>query len=240
MVQVFQPLKVGDGDTAGVDVHVGDDEGAVLLQDLVSGRCDWSVGCFSNDLGLHLVSVALVDHLLHGGRHQNISLLEHHVLPCVGLRTRKAYDGALFNPPVLKSLGVDAVGVPDGSVPLGNANAGGASPGEVPAGVEANVTKALDNVGLSRPARSLTNHGHEVGFIDEVLKTMEHATACGAGPCVDTSLVDGLASDAGACIQVGVPNGVGIGVCNPGHLPLACTHVRGGHVDARSQESLPG
>merc|ERR1719510_1307044 len=104
----------------------------------------------------------------------------------------------------------------------------------------AHVTKALDNVGLARPARSLTNHGHEVGFIDEVLKPMEHATACGAGPAMDTSLVDGLASDAGAGIQVGVPDGVGVSVCNPGHLPLASAHVRGGHVDARSQESLLG
>merc|ERR550517_944997 len=68
MVQVFQPLEVGDGDTASVDVHVRDDQGTVLLQDLVGSRGDWSVGGLADDLGLHLVCIAFVDHLLHGSR----------------------------------------------------------------------------------------------------------------------------------------------------------------------------
>ena len=38
VVEVLQPFKVGDGDTFGVDVHVGDDQATVGLKDLVSTR----------------------------------------------------------------------------------------------------------------------------------------------------------------------------------------------------------
>merc|ERR1719209_937196 len=158
MIQVFQPLKVGDGDTASIDVHIRDDQGTVLLQDLVGGRGDWSIGRLANDLGLNLVCIALVDHLLHGSRHQDVSLLKHDILPSVGFGTRESYNGAVLNLPVLQCLGVDAVRVPDGAIPLSNANTGGASPGEVSAGVKAHVAKALHNVGLACPAGSLTNH----------------------------------------------------------------------------------
>ena len=50
-------------------------------------------------------------------------------------------------------------------------------------------------------------------------------------------LIDGLAGDAGRGVEVGVANGVGVGVGNPGHLPLAGAHVRSGHINAGSQES---
>merc|ERR1719341_2102341 len=240
MVQVFQALEVGDGDTASVDVHVRADQGTVLLQALVGSRGDWSVGSLANDLSLHLVCIALVDHLLHGSRHQNVSLLKHHILTSVRLGTGEPNDGAMLNLPVLECLGVNAVGVPDGTIPFSNANAGGASPSKVPTGVKAHVAKALHNVGLAGPARCLSNHGHEVGLVDEVLEAMKHATTCGAGPAMDTTLVDWLASDTGAGVQVGVPNGVGVGVGDPGHLPLAGTHVRSGHINAGSQEALLG
>ena len=35
VVQVLQPLKVGDSDTTSVDVHVGDYQAAVLLMEQV-------------------------------------------------------------------------------------------------------------------------------------------------------------------------------------------------------------
>merc|ERR1719341_2708373 len=199
---------------------IRDDQGAILLQNLVSSRGDWSVGCLANDLGLHLVCIALVDHFLHGGRHKNVSLLKHYILASVGLSTRESHNGAMLNLPVLQCLGVDAIGVPDGAIPLSNSNAGGASPSEIPAGVKAHVAKALHNVGLAGPARSLPNHRHEMSLIDEVLKAMEDTAACGASPAVDAALVDGLASDTGAGVHVGVPNSVGVSVSNPGHLPL--------------------
>lgn len=50
VVQVLEPLEVGDGDTASVDVQVGNDEDVALLQDLVGLRGGWTVGTFSDDL----------------------------------------------------------------------------------------------------------------------------------------------------------------------------------------------
>ena len=37
MVEILEPLEVGDGDTAGVDVHVGDNQAPVLLLHLNGG-----------------------------------------------------------------------------------------------------------------------------------------------------------------------------------------------------------
>ena len=58
------------------------------------------------------------------------------------------------------------------------------------------------------------------------------------GASVDAALVDGLAGDAGGGVEVGVADGVGIGVGDPGHLPLARAHVGRRHVDPGSQETL--
>ena len=54
VVQILQPLKVGDCDTTSVDVHVWDDETVLVLQDLVSSGGDGTVGGLSDDLGFHL------------------------------------------------------------------------------------------------------------------------------------------------------------------------------------------
>lgn len=50
VIDVLQPLEVGHGDTSGVDVQVWNDQDVVLEQDLVGGRCDWSVGRFRDQL----------------------------------------------------------------------------------------------------------------------------------------------------------------------------------------------
>ena len=63
VVQVLQPLEVGDCHTTSVDVHVGDDQAAVLLQDLVTGGGDGSVGSLTNDLGLNLKQFIVI--LIH-------------------------------------------------------------------------------------------------------------------------------------------------------------------------------
>ena len=50
VVQVLEPLEVGDGDTTGVDVQVRDDEDVALLQDLVGLWSGRAVSTFSDDL----------------------------------------------------------------------------------------------------------------------------------------------------------------------------------------------
>ena len=240
MIEILEPLKVGDCDAPRVDIHVGDDEAAVLLQDLVRRGGDWTVGSFSDDLGLDLGGVTLVDGLLHGGGDEDVALLVHETLPGVGLGPGEAHDSAMFKLVVLQSLGVDPLRIVDGSVPLGDAHTGGPSSGEVPAGVQADVAEALHDVRLAAPAWEVADHGHVITFIDEVVQAVEDSPACGGGPAVDAALVDGLPSDAGAGVHVGVADGVGEGVGNPGHLPLPSAHVGRGHVNARSKESLLG
>ncbi len=50
VVEVLQPLKVGDGDTAGVDVQVGDDQNVPLHEDAVGGGRGRAVGRLGDDL----------------------------------------------------------------------------------------------------------------------------------------------------------------------------------------------
>jgi hypothetical protein len=52
VVQVLEPLEVGDGDTASVDVQVGNDEHLLVAEDGVAGWRDRAVGSLGNDLGL--------------------------------------------------------------------------------------------------------------------------------------------------------------------------------------------
>ena len=55
MVQVLQPLKVGDRDTTSVEVQVGNDQAFLIEEDLVSGGGDWAVGTLGDDLSLKMV-----------------------------------------------------------------------------------------------------------------------------------------------------------------------------------------
>ena len=52
VVEILQPLKVRDGDTACVDVHVGDDQHFLVPEDGVGSWGDGAVGSFGNDLSL--------------------------------------------------------------------------------------------------------------------------------------------------------------------------------------------
>ena len=51
MVQVLQPFKVGNGDTTGVDVQVGDDQNVAFDEDFIGGRSGGAVCSFGDDLG---------------------------------------------------------------------------------------------------------------------------------------------------------------------------------------------
>lgn len=64
------------------------------------------------------------------------------------------------------------------------------------------IVTHLNYKGLATPARSDANHGHVGCLVDEVLKAVENTSACGWGAAVDTSLVDGFASDAGMGVNV--------------------------------------
>lgn len=50
VVQILEPLKVGDRHTTSVDVQIRNDEDVPLDQDLVSGRSGGSVSSLGDDL----------------------------------------------------------------------------------------------------------------------------------------------------------------------------------------------
>ena len=103
VVQVLQPLKVGDGDTSGVDVQIRNDKNLFVSQDGVAGRGDGSVCSLRNNLSLDLVSVALVDGLLHGGRDQDVTLFVQEVVLVtrVSFGLGEARDCAVIIAPVI-------------------------------------------------------------------------------------------------------------------------------------------
>merc|ERR1719282_2257712 len=240
MIEILEPLKVGDSDTTSIDVHVRNDQASLLLEDLVSSRSDGSIGSLANNLGLNLVSIGCIDHLLHGSGYQDVAWLVHDVLAGVGLSSGESNNSSMLQLPVFQSLWINTFWIVDGPVPLGNTNTLGANSGQIAAGMENHVTKSLNNISFSQPSNIQTQLGHVLLLLDEVIQTMEDSSACGAGSAVDTSLVDGFASDASAGVHVGVPNSICISVSNPSHLPLASAHVRGRNINTRSQETFLG
>merc|ERR1719420_192804 len=212
----------------------------LLLEDLVSSRSDGSIGSLANNLGLNLVSIGCIDHLLHGSGYQDVAWLVHDVLAGVGLSSGESNNSSMLQLPVFQSLWINTFWIVDGPVPLGNTHTLGANSGQIATGVETHVTKSLNNVSFTQPSNIQTQLGHVLLLLDEVVQTVEDSSASCTGSAVDTSLVDGFASDTGTGVHVSVPNSIGISVSNPSHRPLASAHVRGRNINARSQETFLG
>lgn len=240
VVEILQPLKVGDGHTTGVDVHVGDDENVLGLENLVSGGGDGTVGGLGDDLGLDLIGVSTVDNLLHGGGDEDVALLEQQALTSVGLGPGEPNNGSVLDHVLLQLLGVDTFRVVDGSVPLSDSNALGSGTGKVPAGMETDISESLDNKGFTAPSRGLSDHGHVGGLLDEVFKAVKDSSSGGGGSAVDAALINRFPCNTGGSVEVCVSNSVGVSISDPGHFSLSSSHVRGRHVNAGPKESLLG
>ena len=133
-----------------------------------------------------------MDDLLTSGGDQNVCVLEHDVLPSVGLSPGEAHDGAVLLLVLLESLRVNPVLVVDAAIVLGHSDTLATSTCQITTRVKTHVTKSLDDVGFASPARCLANHRHVQSLVDEVLKTMEDSTPGGAGTAVNTPLVNRL------------------------------------------------
>merc|ERR1719394_788875 len=142
--------------------------------------------------------------------------------------------------PVLQSFRVNSIWVVNGTIPLRDSDTRGPGTCQITTRVQTHVTKTLNDIGFSSPAREVADHAHVMSFIDEIVKTMENTSSSGTGPPVYTSLVDGLASDTGTCIHVSVTDGVGISISYPCHFSFSSSHVRSRHINSRPQETLLG
>ena len=87
---------------------------------------------------------------------------------------------------------INTLFVEDTPIILGNTNTRGSRTCEVATRVQTHVSEALYDVGLPSPSWSVPNHGHVLGFIDEVLKTVKHSSTCRTRTAMDTSLVNGF------------------------------------------------
>ena len=175
VVQVLQPLEVRNGDTAGIQVQVGNDEALIVEEDLVCGGRDGTVGTLGDDLGLDATGIVSGDDLLLGTRAKNVALLlDERALGAVpGLGTGEADNGAVLELPLLECLHVDAVGTVEVAIPLGNTDALGAHSAEVARRVEADVTETLHDEGLVLPAKGHANHFHVLGLVEEDISAVE-------------------------------------------------------------------
>lgn len=98
---------------------------------------------------------------------------------------------------------------------LNNSNAGGSRPVQISHGVQAHVTKTLNDEGLSAPARGSTDDAHKAGLVDEVFQAVENASAGGGHATMNATLINGFAGDAGMGVYVGVTYSFRIGVGDP-------------------------
>ena len=76
LLQALHPLEVGDDDAARIREHVGEDEDAPLLEDLVGLGCHRPVRTFGDEARLHFVRVLGRDYLLQGARRENVAVDE--------------------------------------------------------------------------------------------------------------------------------------------------------------------
>jgi len=126
VVQVLEPFKVGNGDTASVEVKIGDDKALVLDEYFMSKGSHWTVSTFSDDLGFDATSIVSGDDLLFSASSKNIAFDFDEAaffgfVPSSG--TRKAGDASGLHLVLVQSVDVDAVLVEKTSVPLDDTDA---------------------------------------------------------------------------------------------------------------------
>ena len=126
MVQVLEPLEVGDGDATSVEVEIGNDEALVLDEDIVCLGSNGAVSTFGDDLGFDSAGIVGGDDLFFGTGAEDVALDFDQAaffgfIP--GSGAREAGDAAGLQLVLVQSVDVDAVLVEEAAVPFDNTNA---------------------------------------------------------------------------------------------------------------------
>ena len=79
MIQIFQPLKVRYSDTTCIEKHIRYDIAAFFSQNILSVRCDWSVGALGNQPTVNMACIVTRDHLLVCSRYEYVALFQENV-----------------------------------------------------------------------------------------------------------------------------------------------------------------
>jgi hypothetical protein len=238
VVDVFQPFKVGNSDTASVDVHVWDDQFSVFDQDIVSVWGDWTVGAFGDDLSSDLVGVVFVDDLFASARQENIDVSVKSFVFADSFGAWESDDGVVVKPVVVQVFWDDTFVVPQGTVVLDDSDDFSAGSVEVPSSVETNVSVTLNNNRLTLQTGGEANQVHEVFVLAENISSVVDTSTSGGSSAVDTSLRDWFTGDASRSVHVTVANGLGVLIGHPSHFSFAGRHIWGWDVDGWSEKAF--
>ena len=73
MLDIFQPLKVRDGDTTTIAQDIGKEADTFFQQNFLAFASGGTVGSFNDQFALEPVSVVAVDGLLKGSRDEDVA-----------------------------------------------------------------------------------------------------------------------------------------------------------------------
>ncbi len=222
---VLNPFEVAGGDAAGVGEDVGDDEDSLVGEDFVGHSCCWTVGAFAEDLAANAVGVFAGDDVLGGCGDENVALVGEELVLVGGFGFAEAGDGPGLSAMFDEGGDIDAVGVVEAAVVLGDSDDGVTLFGEEFRGVRADVAKALND-----DAATVDGHAEMLhGFIadDRDAATGRFFSPAGAAE------VDGLAGDDGVD---GLAHVHGVGVHDPSHGLLVGAHIGRGNILFRADE----
>ena len=142
---ILDPLEVAGGDASGVGEDVGDDEDALVAEDLVGDGGGGAVGAFAEDLAADTFGVFAGDDVLGGCGDEDVALVGEEFVLVGRFGLAEAVDGARFSAVFDERGDVDAIGVVESAVVLGNADDGVALFVKELGGVGADVAEALDD-----------------------------------------------------------------------------------------------
>ena len=241
MIQVFEPLEVGAGDTTTVDKHVwgGDDSSAD--EDLLSGVSGGAVGTLEDGLDLDVLGVAGVKGLLGGSGDHAVGLLEEEGLGVLadGLSgIGVGGESAVLSHEVLDLLDVKTSWVVDGGVVFNDGGDLASVLLDELGGPVADGTEALDDEGLVLDSKGETDAVSEGLGVEELADGVVDTETGGLGTAGNTSLGDELACAAALGVDVGLTTDVHVGVLDPGHGLLVGSHVGTEAINLSTDEAL--
>ena len=109
----MHPLKVRDGDAAGVGQDVGNDKDPVLLEDYVGRRSRRPIGSLGQNLCLDVAGVLRGDLVLQGSRNQDLAFLLQELFVGDGIGAGIAPDAASFHLVPQHLYGIQTLGCVD-------------------------------------------------------------------------------------------------------------------------------
>src|ERR1700677_4115825 len=140
---VLHPLEVAGGDAAGIGEDVGDDEDALVGEDLVGDGGGGAVGAFAEDFATDSVGVFAGDDVFSRRGDEDFAVVGEELAGVGGIGLGEAGDGAGALAVLDEGGDVDAVFIVEAAVELDDADDGVALLGQELGGVGADVAKAL-------------------------------------------------------------------------------------------------